>query len=236
MAPSQDVLSAVGEEGSRSSETLFLASQKDTTLLELDERVQNLTRIPITHAEDLQVLRYDKGGRYGGHHDGFSPEFAARNEHTAQSTHGGNRNRALTVFVFLSDDFQGGETAFLRSGGLATPVNVDLCISALSVQPTRGKVLLFYNLHPNGVFDQMSMHAGCHVHRGTKWAANFWFWNYHQDAKQSGRHKKMLVNLAAKGEADRLEEKLITEGQLDASINSEAKHVHTGAEERDGEL
>jgi len=209
MAPSQDVLSAVGEDGARSSENYFLPSGKDPLLLDLDQRLQNLTRIPIINAEDAQVLRYDRGGRYGGHHDAFSAEFSARNEHTAEVTQGGSRNRALTVFMYLSDDVKGGETAFLRAGGLATPTDTGKCTSGLSVRPQRGKVLLFYNLHPNGVFDQMSMHAGCPVQEGTKWAANFWLWNYPQNSKRGARHKKMLANLLASGVMDQVEEETL---------------------------
>lgn len=38
-------------------------------------------------------------------------------------------------------------------------------------------MLIFYSMLPNGEFDQTSLHAGCDVERGVKWAANFWFWN-----------------------------------------------------------
>ena len=36
---------------------------------------------------------------------------------------------------------------------------------------------------PNGEFDQTSLHAGCDVKEGVKWAANFWFWNQPQQAQ-----------------------------------------------------
>ena len=40
----------------------------------VEKRVQALTRINISHAEDTQVLRYDLNGRYLAHHDFFDPK------------------------------------------------------------------------------------------------------------------------------------------------------------------
>ena len=51
----------------RTSFTHFLSSAGDPLLEALDERVQNLTRIPIVHSEYAQVLRYDKEGLSGAY-------------------------------------------------------------------------------------------------------------------------------------------------------------------------
>ena len=48
------------------------------------------------------------------------------------------------------------------------------------MKPQRLAVLIFYSMLPNGEFDQTSLHTGCDVKVGTKWAANFWFWNQPQ--------------------------------------------------------
>jgi hypothetical protein len=37
--------------------------------------------------------------------------------------------------------------------------------------------ILFYSQHPDGVHDRKSLHGGCPVLKGTKWAANLWIWN-----------------------------------------------------------
>ena len=50
----------------------------------------------------------------------------------------------------------------------------------MSVKPQRLAVLIFYSMLPNGDFDQTSLHTGCDEVKGTKWAANFWFWNQPQ--------------------------------------------------------
>ena len=57
-----------------------------------------------------------------------------------------------------------------------------LLYAPVQVRPERLAVLIFYSMLPNGEFDQTSLHAGCDVERGVKWAANFWFWNQPQSA------------------------------------------------------
>lgn len=36
---------------------------------------------------------------------------------------------------------------------------------------------MFYNQRPNGEFDDASLHGGCPILKGTKWAASLWIWN-----------------------------------------------------------
>mmetsp|Transcript_29587 Transcript_29587/g.41243 ORF Transcript_29587/g.41243 Transcript_29587/m.41243 type:complete len:94 (+) Transcript_29587:1008-1289(+) len=51
------------------------------------------------------------------------------------------------------------------------------CYSKFSVEPTRLSAVLFYNQDSNGNLDSKSLHGGCPVISGTKWAANLWVWN-----------------------------------------------------------
>ena len=51
---------------------------------------------------------------------------------------------------------------------------------------------LFYNLFPDGKGDPMSLHTGCAVEEGTKWAATLWTWN---TAKQDDRDVRHRVRL-----------------------------------------
>jgi len=51
------------------------------------------------------------------------------------------------------------------------------CRTMFSVKPRKGDAILFYSQHPNGEVDKMSIHGGCPVISGTKWAANLWVWN-----------------------------------------------------------
>ncbi len=51
------------------------------------------------------------------------------------------------------------------------------CRRHFSVKPHVGRAVLFYSQHPNGEEDKMSLHGGCPVLEGDKWAANLWVWN-----------------------------------------------------------
>ena len=48
------------------------------------------------------------------------------------------------------------------------------CRTMFTVKPKRGEAILFYSQHPDGTVDNMSIHGGCPVIQGTKWAANLW--------------------------------------------------------------
>lgn len=47
----------------------------------------------------------------------------------------------------------------------------------MSVKPLKAEAVLFYSQHPDGRLDLSSLHGGCPVLQGTKWAANLWVWN-----------------------------------------------------------
>ena len=51
------------------------------------------------------------------------------------------------------------------------------CYSKFAVTPRKGDAILFYSQKFGGELDVMSLHGGCPVLEGTKWAANLWVWN-----------------------------------------------------------
>ena len=51
------------------------------------------------------------------------------------------------------------------------------CRTMFTVKPKKAEAILFYSQHPDGSTDKMSIHGGCPVIKGTKWAANLWVWN-----------------------------------------------------------
>ena len=57
--------------------------------------------MPVSHQEDIQVLRYTKGQKYGAHYD---------SAYDSQQT--GPHKRVATFLMYLSDVDEGGETAF----------------------------------------------------------------------------------------------------------------------------
>mmetsp|Transcript_93405 Transcript_93405/g.250151 ORF Transcript_93405/g.250151 Transcript_93405/m.250151 type:complete len:237 (+) Transcript_93405:455-1165(+) len=160
----------------RTSSTYFMPSD-DNTLRGLDQRVMRLTRLPVSHQEYAQVLRYSPGENYVAHHDYFDLRNYARNEQIISMTESGLFNRLATVFFYLTTVESGGHTNFPRAGGLPQPSDFADCSRGVSVAPLQGRVVVFYSLHPSGQLDELSLHGGCKPDFGTKWSANKWIWN-----------------------------------------------------------
>ena len=166
----------------RSSSTAWLnatvmASIEDETatlVRSAQRRLSALSRLPLAHAENMQVLRYSVGDHYHYHLDNGGSSAIA--------------GRVLTALVYLNDDFGGGETNWPMAGTDVGGLNVRhvyrvrehfancQVAQGLTLQPRRGSVALFYSLQPNSdEKDWMAWHASCDVTNGVKWAANFWW-------------------------------------------------------------
>jgi len=180
----------------RTSSQYFLPTTRDPKLEVIDRRVMFLTRIPISHAEYIQVLKYNQFEHYSAHHDFFDPAAYATNPEMLASVEHGAKNRLATVFFYLNnvtDDADaskgGGQTNFPRAAtaefpeGGPQPRDYFDCSKGLSVYPQAGKVIIFYSMLPDGSMDDYSLHGGCDVldADATKFSANFWLWNkpYH---------------------------------------------------------
>merc|ERR1719359_2533081 len=107
-----------------------------------------LTRIPISHAEYIQVLRYDHMEHYSSHHDFFDPAAYATNAEMLASVEHGAKNRLATVFFYLNNvtdspdpSAGGGQTNFPRAAtdafpdGGPQPRDYFDCSKGLSVYP-----------------------------------------------------------------------------------------------------
>jgi len=108
----------------------------------------------VRHFLFCAILQYD------AHHDYFDKELYQNDEHTLKNfIQYGRRNRMITVFWYLSDVEEGGETIFPRAGGKPPPSNMSQCEEGLKVKPKRGKVIIFYSLKPDGSLDPLSLHG-----------------------------------------------------------------------------
>ncbi len=155
------------------------------------------------HDDGIQVLRYNKTTAYVPHLDYFEDDKTGTTDHDYDSSRRGG-NRFATVLLYMSDlpERAGGETVFTE-----TPANISLvealselrdsgdaqragivqnsweetmvanCRRHFVVRPSRGRAVLFYSQLPNGELDLQSLHGGCPVLEGEKWAANLWVWN-----------------------------------------------------------
>jgi prolyl 4-hydroxylase len=130
----------------RSSDGMaFGYRQEGPALHALNRRLAAVSGTDVRQGESLQVLRYRPGQEYKPHFDALAGE---------------SNQRILTVLVYLNDDYQGGETLFLKTG--------------LRFKGRRGDALLFRNTGPDGRADEQAQHAGLPVTAGEKIIASRW--------------------------------------------------------------
>ncbi|KAL7489496.1 hypothetical protein ACHAW6_015127 [Cyclotella cf. meneghiniana] len=72
---------------------------------------------------------------------------------------------------------ESGDVAGILEEGSWEEAMVARCRSRLAVRPHSSRAVLFYSQEPDGTPDQKSLHGGCPVISGEKWAANLWVWN-----------------------------------------------------------
>jgi len=160
------------------------------------QRCYQLLRIPYNNvtADGLQLVRYAEKQAYDIHTDYFPISYKPPNNFDPAQ---GGSNRFATVFMYLTNVEQGGETVFPHGQKLSVwedetnfmdpgeifPEDsweytmVKLCRSSLATKPIQGEAVLFYSQTPAGTLDPYSEHGGCPVLKGDKWGANLWVWN-----------------------------------------------------------
>jgi len=186
---------AENENSERTSENAFdidspvarAVKRRAFSLLRIKKYVESM-------ADGIQILRYKQKQAYIAHHDYFA--VGTSPDHNWDPSTGGT-NRMATIFLYLSNVTAGGQTVFPRVDpngavpNVAKPTEaeelfkpdtwqhsmVDTCYSKFAVPPRKGDAILFYSQLPDGTLDDNSIHGGCPVLDGTKWAANLWVWN-----------------------------------------------------------
>ncbi|XP_076955679.1 putative prolyl 4-hydroxylase 6 [Bidens hawaiensis] len=152
----------------RTSKGMFIRKAHDEVVAGIESRISMWTFIPVEYGEATQVLHYETSQKYLPHWDYFQDK--------ANQAVGGHR--IATVLMYLSNVEKGGETVFPQSEMKESQLkNDESCKCAkrgYAVKPKKGDALLFFNLHPNGTTDPMSLHGSCPVIEGEKWLATKW--------------------------------------------------------------
>ncbi|XP_065087046.1 prolyl 4-hydroxylase subunit alpha-1-like [Ochlerotatus camptorhynchus] len=138
----------------RISKSAWLKDQEHPYIKAIGQRVEDMTGLTMTTAEELQVVNYGIGGHYEPHFD-----FARREETNAFKSLG-TGNRIATVLFYMTDIAQGGATVFPSI--------------RVALQPKKGTAAFWFNLHASGQGDYSTRHAACPVLTGTKWVSNKW--------------------------------------------------------------
>src|SRR5690606_37095546 len=142
-------------DGRRTSELTAIHRQSSPLVARLDTRIAQLTGVPVSRGEPLQVMRYGVGAEYQPHFDYFHLDQPGE---AALLALGGQRVSSLVIY--LADVEAGGATTFPTSG--------------LSISPHKGSAVYFAYTDAQSRTDPLSFHAGAPVIRGEKWIATRW--------------------------------------------------------------
>lgn len=137
----------------RVSEGMFFNLGESPLIARVEARIAALLHWPVDHAEAIQILRYEHGGKYDPHYDYFNPD----NEGTADATRQGGQ-RVGTLIMYLRAPRKGGGTAFPAIG--------------LEVMPQVGNGVFFSYAKPDP--STQTLHGGMPVIEGEKWIATKW--------------------------------------------------------------
>lgn len=111
--------------------------------------------------ENFQVIHYLKNQEYKYHYDAYDKTEVEKYRQYCSE----RGNRLMTVLCYINDVEKGGGTGFdsLSDGS-----------EELIVEPKKGRMVVFQNVHLDGTLHTKSRHAGLPIEEGEKWAFNLW--------------------------------------------------------------
>ena len=143
-------------DGKRSNSAADLGlARTDMVLAFVRARIAALAEVPVVALETSQILHYEVGQEFSPHHDFLDVSFPGLARQVA--SHG---QRALTLLIYLNEDYEGGDTAFPVLGR--------------SFKGRKGDALIFWNLTEDGAPDQRTLHTGTAPSSGEKWLLSQW--------------------------------------------------------------
>jgi len=133
----------------------FSPAQTDQVLASVRSRIAAMAQVSEPALDWSQVLHYEVGQQFRQHYDFFDVSVPAYAREVATSG-----QRALTVLIYLNDDYEGGHTAFPRLGR--------------AFRGAKGDALVFWNVQENGAPDERTLHIGTAPTKGEKWLFSQW--------------------------------------------------------------
>lgn len=129
--------------------------EMDVVVQVLRARIAAASNLPLPVFEPAQIMHYRPGEEFRPHHDYLDP---AQPGDRAQIARLGQR--IATFLLYLNDDYEGGETEFLKTG--------------FRYRGRKGDALLFANVDSARAPDPLTTHAGRPPSRGEKWILSQW--------------------------------------------------------------
>eukprot|EP00392_Amoebophrya_sp_AT5.2_P009859 g9887.t1 len=133
---------------------------------------------------------------YNAHDDAANLKYYSQNDALIMERHYGHYDRMLTLFWYLNDVEEGGETNFPIADGEPWPGSMASCNQGLKVKPERGAAVLWYNMDATGLVSRNALHGACKVLKGQKYAINAWVYNKprgQERAKWDPKHPRMIA-------------------------------------------
>ena len=149
------LLSDRANDGFRTSESCDM-DRWSPEVRAIDGAIAALLGIEENHGETMQGQRYAPGQQFRAHHDYF---HEGESYWPAMQASGGQRT--WTAMIYLNDVEEGGATWFPQAG--------------IRVAPRRGLLLTWNNMKPDGSPNELTVHEGMPVARGTKYIVTKWF-------------------------------------------------------------
>lgn len=150
-----DIADDIGIANYRTSETCDLDGH-DPLVATVNARISRLLGLPEEYGEPIQGQHYAPGQEFKPHTDTFNPGGADFYLHTAEAG-----QRTWTAMAYLNEPDEGGATRFKKIGK--------------TIQPERGKLLVWNNLSADGRPNPATLHQGMKVRRGAKYVLTKWF-------------------------------------------------------------
>jgi prolyl 4-hydroxylase len=141
----------------RTSSGCYFRRGEVLQVADIEQRIAELSGIPLENGEGLQVLHYLPGQQYVPHWDYFPPESPSSAD-IVRPEKGGQR--VATFIAYLNSVPLGGETEFPRVG--------------IRVAAVQGNACFFSYLSADGALDPLTLHSGNAVIEGDKWIAVKW--------------------------------------------------------------
>ncbi|XP_043065089.1 prolyl 4-hydroxylase subunit alpha-2-like [Drosophila ficusphila] len=145
----------------RTSMSASLDDDFNEGTLKLCERLGDATGLHVNYSDVIQVVNYGLGGYFQMHFDLLLSKNARFN---------GTEDRMSTTLFYLNDVPQGGGTYFPELN--------------ITVFPSFGSALFWYNLDWKGNDHMKSMHTGCPVIVGSKWVVTKWVYDMGQEFRR----------------------------------------------------
>ena len=135
----------------RTSLSCFFYKNENSIVKNIEKKASILSGLPIENIEPLQLLKYNKNGKYKFHYDFFNPDKEGKYI---------NGQRKTTILVYLNEPKNGGETYFPKLN--------------LKIKPKKYRAIMWNNCTKDGKTDKRTLHSGEPLKKGVKYALNIW--------------------------------------------------------------